>query len=140
MGDHVSPERWADIWLNEGWATYASWMWREHRGTGTAVEEFDEVMDIPADDSFWELVVADPQPLGLFADPVYDRGAATLHALRVKIGDDAFFELARTWVERYGGGTAGTDDFAALASEVTGQDLTSFFDVWVRQPVKPTTW
>ena len=31
MGDHVSPHRWADIWLNEGWATYSTWMWTEHR-------------------------------------------------------------------------------------------------------------
>jgi aminopeptidase N len=140
MGDHVSPERWADIWLNEGWATYGSWMWGEHRGRDTAADQFADVMAIPADDDFWHSEVADPGPLGLFAGPVYDRGAATLHALREKIGDDAFFELARTWVERYGGDTADTDDFAALASEVAGQDLTHFFDVWVHRPVKPTTW
>ena len=140
MGDHVSPERWADIWLNEGWATYGSWMWGEHRGRATAADRFADVMAIPADDDFWHSQVADPGPLGLFTDPVYDRGAATLHALREKIGDDVFFELARTWVERYGGGSASTDDFAALASEVAGEDLTAFFDVWVHQPVKPTTW
>jgi aminopeptidase N len=97
-------------------------------------------MSIPADDEFWELVVADPQPLGLFAGPVYDRGAATLHALRLKIGDVAFFELAQTWVERFGGGTASTQDFAALAEEVSGQDLEAFFDVWVHTPEKPVTW
>lgn len=140
MGDHVSPERWADIWLNEGWATYSEWMWSEHRGGDSAAVSFDDVMSIPADDEFWELVVADPQPLGLFAGPVYDRGAATLHALRVKIGDDAFFELAQTWVERFGGGTASTQDFAALAEEVSGQDLEAFFDVWVYTPEKPVAW
>jgi aminopeptidase N len=140
MGDHVSPERWADIWLNEGWATYSEWMWTEHRGGQSAAMSFDDVMATPADDEFWELVVADPQPLGLFAGPVYDRGAATLHALRVKIGDDAFFELAQTWVERFGGGTASTQDFAALAEEVSGQDLEAFFDVWVYAPEKPVTW
>ncbi|MDF0513034.1 M1 family metallopeptidase [Agromyces sp. H3Y2-19a] len=140
MGDHVSPGRWADIWLNEGWATYASWMWAEHQGRATADESFDEVMSIPADDEFWSLVVADPQPLGLFADPVYDRGAATLHALRVEIGDDAFFELATEWVDRYGGGSATTADFTALAEEVSGADLDTLFAAWLFTPQKPTTW
>lgn len=140
MGDQVSPERWADIWLNEGWATYSEWMWSEHRGGDSAAASFDDVMSIPADDEFWDLVVADPQPLGLFAGPVYDRGAATLHALRTKIGDVPFFELARAWVQRFGGGTASTQDFAALAEEVSGQDLETFFDVWVHTPEKPVAW
>jgi len=140
MGDHVSPYRWADIWLNEGWATYSQWMWTEHRGGGTAQESFDDYLSIPADDEEWELVVADPGPLGLFLNPIYDRGAATLHALRVEIGDDAFFELAQTWVERFGGGTASTADFIALAEEVSGQDLETFFDAWLYTPEKPTTW
>jgi aminopeptidase N len=138
MGDQVSTERWADIWLNEGWATYSEWMWNEYRGRDSAAESFEALM---ADDEFdWGTVVADPGPFGLFLAPVYDRGAATLHALRVKIGDDAFFELAQTWVERFGGGTASTQDFADLAEEVSGQELDAFFDVWVYTPEKPVTW
>jgi aminopeptidase N len=141
MGDHVSPYRWADIWLNEGWATYSEWQWFEHRGQATAQESFDDVMAIPADDvDFWGVVVADPGPLGLFLGPIYDRGAATLHALRVEIGDEAFFELAQTWVERFGGGTASTADFIALAEEVSDQDLEAFFDVWLYTPEKPVSW
>jgi aminopeptidase N len=141
MGDHVSPYRWADIWLNEGWATYSEWQWFEHRGQATAQESFDDVMAIPADDvDFWGVVVADPGPLGLFLGPIYDRGAATLHALRVEIGDEAFFELAQTWVERFGGGTASTADFIALAEEVSEQDLGDFFDVWLYTPEKPVSW
>ncbi|UOQ88653.1 M1 family metallopeptidase [Agromyces endophyticus] len=140
MGDQVSPGRWADIWLNEGWASYASWMWSEEQGRATAQTNFDEVMSTPADDEFWSLVVADPQPHGLFAGAVYDRGAATLHALRVKIGDDAFFELAKEWVERFGGGTATTADFTALAEEVSGTQLDAFFQTWLYAPEKPTTW
>ena len=142
MGDEVSPYRWADIWLNEGWATYSQWMWTEHRGGATAQQSFDEVMAIPVDDpdEFWQVVVADPGPLGLFVGPVYDRGAATLHALRMKIGDEAFFELAQAWVERFGGGTASTADFTALAEEVSGQDLGNFFETWLYTPDKPTEW
>jgi len=140
MGDHVSPARWADIWLNEGWATYSSWIWLEHRGQSTAQARFQQVMNRAPGSSTWNTVVADPGPLGIFGTPVYDRGAATLHALRVKIGDTAFFDLATEWVARFGGGTATTADFIALAEEISGQDLADFFDVWVYQPPKPTAW
>ncbi|MDY0907925.1 M1 family metallopeptidase [Microbacterium sp. CFBP9034] len=140
MGDHVSPGRWADIWLNEGWATYASWMWREHRGTTTAQTLFTGVMNRAATSSTWSTVLAEPGPLGIFGTAVYDRGAALLHALRVEIGDEAFFDLATEWVDRFGGGTATTSDFIALSEDISGQDLDQFFQVWAYEPTKPTTW
>ncbi len=140
MGDAVSPFRWADIWLNEGWATYSTWLWVEHEGGRTADATFAQEMQRPADSPYWQLVVADPGALGLFANPVYNRGAATLHALRDKIGDEAFFALAKAWVQEYGGGSASTSDFAALAEEVSGQDLDTFFTVWLYTPSKPTSW
>jgi aminopeptidase N len=141
MGDQVSPYRWADIWLNEGWASYSEWMWTEHAGGASAQESFDDVMSIPADDEeFWGVIVDDPGPLGLFLGPIYDRGAATLHALRVEVGDEAFFEIARAWVERFGGGTASTADFIALSEEISGQDLENFFEVWLSTPEKPVSW
>ncbi|MGC5171873.1 M1 family metallopeptidase [Microbacterium sp. DT81.1] len=140
MGNHVSPERWSDIWLNEGWATYSEWLWSEDQGRATAEESFQEVLAIPADDEFWETVVRDPGPFGIFSGAVYDRGAATLHALRGEIGDDAFFALAKTWVAEFGGGTASTDDFIALSESVSGQQLDAFFDVWLAAPTKPVSW
>ena len=97
-------------------------------------------MELPADDPFWDLAIADPGPLGLFQGAVYDRGAATLHALRVKVGDQAFFEAAQEWLERYDDSTGTTEDFETVYEEVSGQDLDSFFDVWLRTPSKPTTW
>lgn len=140
MGNHVSPALWADIWLNEGWATYSSWMWSENVGGPTAQQSFDATMARDASSSYWAIIVADPGPYGLFSGPVYTRGAATLHALRGEIGDDAFFDLAKQWVIEYGGGTASTDDFQALAESVSGQDLDAFFTVWVRTGSKPTSW
>jgi aminopeptidase N len=54
--------------------------------------------------------------------------------------DVAFFELGREWVSRYDDSTATTEDLEALAEEVSGQDLDTFFDVWLHTGSKPTTW
>ena len=140
FGNAVSPQRWQDIWLNEGWATYGAWLWSEERGGTTAQQSFDNVMAIPATSSFWDLAIADPGPLGLFASPVYNRGAATLHALRQKIGDEAFLAGARLWLQRFDDGDATTEDFEAVYEQASGQDLSTFFDVWLRERVKPTAW
>ena len=137
FGNQVSPARWQDIWLNEGWATYAEWIWTEASGGDPAQARFDDVMSAPASDEFWQVVVADPGPFGLFLGPIYDRGAATLHALRLEVGDETFFAGAQLWLQRFDDSTATTEDFEAVYEEVSGQDLGTFFDVWLRTPSKP---
>jgi aminopeptidase N len=140
FGNAVSPDRWQDIWLNEGWATYASWQWREHRGLTTTQALFNAEMNRAASSSFWQLPIGDPGPFNLFATPVYQRGAATLEALRVKVGNDAFYEGARLWLERYNDGTGTTEDFIAIYEEASGEELEEFFDIWLFQPTKPANW
>ena len=141
FGNAVSPQRWQDIWLTLGWATYAEWMWSEEQGGDTTQAIFDQLMaDKPADDPFWNTVIADPGPFDLFVAPVYDRGAATLQALRVKVGDEAFFAGAQLWLERFDDADGTTEDFQAVYEEASGQDLSTFFDVWLRTPSKPATW
>ena len=89
FGDDVALGRWQDIWLNEGFATYAEWLWAEHEGQGTPQEIFKATYDsIPADDPFWQLKIGDPGVDHLFDEPVYARGAMAVQALRNEVGDD----------------------------------------------------
>ncbi len=134
FGDHVSVGSWRDIWLNEGFATYAQWLWSEHRGDGTVDEIAQGFTHTPGLD----LPPADPGADRLFHATVYVRGALTLHVLRHELGDELFFELLRTWVDRYGGASATTADFEALAEEVARRDLSGLFDAWLRAPILPT--
>jgi aminopeptidase N len=128
FGDAVSPAQWKDIWLNEGFATYAQWLW----STGDDPDQLDGLAARTASEGGLDLPPADPGPAQLFDPSVYSRGALTLHVLRRTVGDDAFFTILRTWVERHRGGSASTADFEALAEEVSGADLTPMFDAWLR--------
>ena len=132
VGDSVALERWGDIWLNEGFATYMEWTWSEAQGLGTAQAIFDIWTEIfPADDAFWLLPIGDPGPDALFDFAVYIRGAMTLHALRGEIGDTDFSTLLETWASDNAGGNVRTADFIALAESVSGQQLDAFFDAWL---------
>jgi aminopeptidase N len=139
-GDSVALARWQDIWLNEGFATYAEWLWLGHDGIAPTQQVAQDVYDsIPADDPFWDLVIGDPGPVQLFDNPVYLRGGMTLEALRRTVGDRAFFTILRSWATRNANGHGTTPEFIALAERVSGRQLDALFDTWLFSPGKPTT-
>jgi aminopeptidase N len=139
-GNSVSPELWKDIWLNEGFATYAEWLWEEHTGGTTAAAQFDTLYARPATNPLWAFKVADPGAENLFVGAVYNRGAMTLQALREKIGDPAFFGTLKAWYLLHRNATAGTEDFIRLAELASHQELSPFFETWVYTTGKPTSW
>jgi aminopeptidase N len=130
FGDSVTPATWQDTWLNEGFATYCEWLWVEATQDQAA---FDTLVRR----KYASMAQAQmgppalPPPDRLFGAPVYIRGAWSLHALRLRIGDEAFFALLRAWVTRYQYRNASTADFMALAEEVSGEPLVDFFQAWL---------
>ena len=92
---------------------------------------------VPADDEFRTVAPGDPGAADLFAGATYDRGAATLYALRTEIGEKAFSTLLRRWTTEHRFGTVTTADFTALAEQVSGKDLDAFFTTWLYTPAKP---
>jgi aminopeptidase N len=138
FGDAVSVERWQDVWLNEGFATYMQWVYaEEHGGPSSRAQLEESYASHPDGARFWDQPIGRPDPADLFQDPVYERGAMTLQALRNRIGNDAFWDLLRSWVADHEHGNATTADFIALAEAKSGEDLTSFFKVWVYGGARP---
>ena len=136
FGNAVTLREWRDIWLHEGFACSAEWLWSEESGresaTWWAEHHHGKLATLDQD-----LLLADPGPALMFDDRVYKRGALTLHALRQVVGDHDFFDILQSWVERYAGGNATTADFEALAAEISGESHHELFDAWLRTPDLP---
>ncbi|MFD9110367.1 M1 family metallopeptidase [Streptomyces bottropensis] len=148
-GDSVTPRSWRDMWLNEGFATYAEWLWEEDHGGDTAQESFDALyegeyfQDADESEAVWDFPPAKPPSAARISDsPVYERGAMVLHKIREAVGDDAFFALIRGWATAHRHGNADTADFTAYVEKYAGKaapdaDLSPVWKDWLYGEGRP---
>ena len=141
FGDDVTLSRWCDIWLNEGFAEFSSWLWDEHRGAETAHQHLVDLLAHPAGASMWNPPPANPGSTeDLFAGSVYDRGAGALQALRETLHDDRlFFSILRGWARRHAYGNATVWQFVSYAEARSHRDLDHLFHEWLYKPGKPSS-
>ncbi|MGP3924030.1 M1 family metallopeptidase [Streptomyces sp. 8N616] len=139
FGNSVTPRTWRDMWLNEGFASYAEWLWEEQHGGDSAQTTFDDLYATDEDEELWAFPPGDPgRAENLSGDPVYDRGAMALHQLRRAVGDRAFFRILKGWPAEYRHRNADTGDFIAYCEERTGHDLDELFDAWLYKDGRPS--
>jgi aminopeptidase N len=148
FGDSVAPERWSDVWLNEGHATWYEWAWAVASGNdrwylGGTLEQRMHFTYTQGD--IWRALwgpVAMPSHgaddvAQMFSGNIYDGGALVLFALHEEVGDATFKAIERAWVTRYRFSSASTEDFIALASELSGRDLGPFLRAWLYGTTTP---
>lgn len=130
FGNSLTVASWKDIWLHEGFACYAEWLWSQASGGRTAhelaVAAHARLAGLPQD-----LLVGDPGRDSMFDDRVYKRGALALHAIRLTVGDDAFFAVLRAWTSRHAHGSVSTAQFVETASHVAETSLDALLDRWL---------
>ena len=133
FGDSVSLSDWGDIWLNESFATYAQGLWIEESAGGTeALNSWVQNQFAITAADFDNLVVpGEPPADDLFNyNSVYTWSSVGLHALRLEIGDEAFFDSLRTYTEHFQNGNVVPEDFIHITEEASGQELDPLFDRW----------
>lgn len=138
FGDSIGLTCWQDLWLNEGFATYMSALWNEHAYGAQALE--DEMrsyyMQVALSGEY-AAAPGHPGPSDLFNFGVYYRGALALHALRERVGDEAFFGILQSYYARFRDSNAQTADFVAIAEDVSGEPLQDFFASWLYAEAMP---
>ncbi|HEY5941606.1 MAG TPA: M1 family metallopeptidase [Solirubrobacterales bacterium] len=139
FGNSVGLQRWPQIWLNEGFATWSEWYYAERHGRRSAGEIFRRLYRVPAsNERFWNPPPAHPgSPKNLFATSTYVRGGMALQALREKIGTTTMLKLLRRWTTSHRHGSANIGEFETLAEELSGQELDGLFQRWLYQRGKP---
>jgi len=135
FGDLVTCESWANIVLNEGFATYAEYLWKNYKyGEDEAAEHLKDQLDeylIEAEVKKMNLIrYRYDHPDDLFDRHSYEKGGLLLHLLRTYIGDDAFFKSLNYYLNQHQYNSVEVHDLRIAFEKVTGQDLNWFFDQW----------
>jgi len=141
-GDLLTCREWPEAWLNEGFATYFEYVWREHtRGRDEA--DVDLLADLDAylgEAGTYQRPIFCRQyeaPIDLFDRHLYEKGGRVLHMLRHELGEDNFWRALLLYGERHARGSVETRDLTRAIEEATGRNLDWFFDQWVDSPGHP---
>ncbi|HWJ85082.1 MAG TPA: M1 family aminopeptidase, partial [Cellulomonas sp.] len=130
FGNSLTATSWQDIWLHEGFACYAEWLWSHASGGRSADDQartaHTRLAALPQD-----IVIGEPTQELMFDDRLYKRGALTLHALRRTVGDEVFFDTLRAWTAQFRHGGVSTPQLVSLASRMAGRPLDELFDAWL---------
>ncbi|WP_144663078.1 M1 family metallopeptidase [Paenarthrobacter nicotinovorans] len=137
FGNSLTVSNWKDIWLHEGFACYAEWLWSEESGTMTVAARATAAWK-KLDAGPQDLLVGDPGPELMFDDRVYKRGALAVHALRVAAGDEAFFAFLQHWTAGNRHGSVSTESFITAADAfMPGFDTASILRPWLYETALP---
>jgi len=135
FGDMITCRTWSDLWLNEGFAQYATALYLENKYGKPAYQEYIKNQMNNARHAVGSLYVIDTSDVrNLFnVNRVYAKGASVLHMLRYVLGDSIFFKSIYNYANdnSYKYGTASTYDFQNVCESTSGMDLKYFFDQWV---------
>jgi aminopeptidase N len=136
FGNSLTIADWRHIWLNEGFATYAEWLWSDVSGGASvdalAAQWHRRLSSLPA-----TIRLADPGVRYMFDERVYKRGGVMLHALRRRLGDVAFFRLLRDWSSANRHSTVTTEAFLETAERFADGSLGEFFTQWLFDAALP---
>ena len=142
FGNSASEQNWHHIWLSEGFATYGTNLYIEHKyGRDKMVERLQKERELVL--GFYRrraapIVDTSVTDWNQLLNPnSYQKGGWVLHMLRRQLGDDAFWEGLRQYYRIFEGRNALTEDFQRVMELVSGQDLSAFFQQWLYQAGQP---
>ena len=129
-------EKWKDLWIAEGSATYFEILWPNRNDPAAFKAAMEKNYDSVVTKHLGAPVVDTPEEM--FGDPVYVTGAAALYALQLKVGDRAFFRILKTFLDFYHGRNAGTEDFINVAVFVShDRTVRLFLHAWLYEDPVP---
>src|SRR5690606_23053906 len=137
FGDLITCREWGEGWLNEGFATYAEYLWREHaEGRDAADVELRQWAEayFSEDAQRYRRTVATrvyDEPIDIFDHHLYEKGGRVLHMLRQVLGDEPFWRSIAHYLTKHRTGSVETRDLARAVEAATGRVLDWFFEQWV---------
>ena len=138
FGDYVTAENWSDLTLNESFATYGEYLWREFKYGKSNANQWLYITEksIYNRGGYNPLLKHHYTNINQQFDGVrYQKGACILHLLRQFIGDDAFRTSMKRYLETFAFKSAEVDDWRQIIEEVTGMDMKPFFNVWYKSDI-----